>query len=150
MIPRFRFFKNTFRPDFSLGIFDHFFVERLQRTSSACGNHKRFDGRIRPLVLVLDGNDKPLAFDDEIAFVGEMKFVIQIGHFFGGDIFGKMIDKVLFFVGRFDDATQTFDACCTPIGLNAIDGVEIFGNRNNDIGWNSRFVNPFVEFDFVG
>lgn len=44
VVSRFRFFKNTFRLDFSLWCFDHFFVERLQRTSSACGNHKGFDG----------------------------------------------------------------------------------------------------------
>lgn len=89
---------------------------------------------------MLDGNDKPLTLDDEITFVGEVKFGIQIGHFFGGDIFRKMIDKILFCVGRFDDVTQTFDACFAPVGLNTIDGVEIFGNRNDNIGWNSRLV----------
>ncbi len=68
-------------------------------------------GHLGWYLVVLDSNDKPLALGDEITFVGEVKFGIQIGHFFGGDIFRKMIDKILVYVGRFDDITQTFDAC---------------------------------------
>ena len=126
MVSRFGLCENLFCPRFAFGRFDHFLVQRLQRTRSTRGDQELLDGGIRGFVLVAQRLNEPLALDHKIPTLGEIEFVVDGGHFSGGQIAWQVVDEMLFLIGRFDLGRQTFDPGFAPSILDLIDRIEIF------------------------